>query len=168
MMMIQKRIMEKQKIGDVYIHIIWRWIHRNTPTISFYRCHEDSEIVTEMTSKVGLVKRKATNHWAFIILSAFNHQYINKNVLQLYIPIVILGMSIKKAHHETNQEKCFQQSWFMKIINMKFWRRLYPWNLALNKLKLFAGSYSIDFIKILRFSSKCNPKNGPCHPKSSM
>ena len=38
------------------------------------------------------------------------------------------------------------KSWFLKIIWIKFWRRLYPWKLTLNTMKLLLWCHSIDFM----------------------
>ena len=83
-----------------------------------------------------------------LMLSEFNLQYINRSVCEFYIPLIILRISIRKAHHEKNQENGFQKKrdvW--ERIRIQFGRRLYPWNLTLNAMKQIPRSHFIDFMK---------------------
>ena len=86
-----------------------------------------------------------------LILSEFNLQCINGSVCEFYMLFMILWMAIKKAHHQTNQENWFRTSCFVRIIRIKFWSCLYPWNLTLNAMRILLGCHWIDFIKISRW-----------------
>ena len=89
--------------------------------------------------------------WMLLILSEFNVQYINRSVGEFYTLLIILRMWIKKVHHERNEENWFQESWFLKIIIIKCWKRLYACNLTRRTMRLLPGASSIYFIKIPHF-----------------
>ena len=89
-----------------------------------------------------------------LILSEFNQTDVNRSVCEFYIRLVILRIPIKKAHHEKNQENWFENRDFWERIRIQFWRRLYPWNLTLNAMRLLTRSYSIDFMKIFTLPRK--------------
>ena len=86
-----------------------------------------------------------------LILSEFYLQYVNRSVWEFCSKLIILQMSIQKPHHERNEDNWFQESWVLRIIRIKFWSHLNPWNLTLNAMRLLQRSHSIDFMKISGF-----------------
>ena len=65
--------------------------------------------------------------------------------------IVFVSENRRNVTFIQNQENLFRTSAFLKIIRIKFWRRLYPWNLTLNAMRLLPWSCYVDFMEISTF-----------------
>ena len=66
-----------------------------------------------------------------------------------------------------NIQKTDSEIVILKIIRIKLWRRLYPWNSTLRTMRLLLWSHSLDVMKILTWSQKTTSKVGLGTPKSS-